>query len=358
MSPRSLHSHALHGALVCGVLVVAMGGGAVLASAATPSGDGQATRSAHAPAADPWAQEYTATEYAERIAALEGHASGVGVRLRIERDLLVIAGVDRGSPADRAGVQAGEQVLAVGGRPVQASDLADVVRDLRSGGTATTVSGPDGIREVALPVAMLPGRSVSVRRMASGASLVRVDAMVRDAAEGVDRLLTDDQNSPAAGVVLDLRGNGGGFVTEAVELAGVFIDGGPGVTYPRANGSMRSLDIPISGGDVTAPLVVLVDGATASSAEIVAGILQDRGRAVVIGATTFGKGTVQAPTLTDAGSVHERTLGQYVLPSGREIDHEGIAPDVVVDDQASDNELMRIAGSVLRGLAPTDQDRR
>lgn len=310
------------------------------------------------PADDRWSREYSATEYATRLAALEGRGFGVGLRLRIERDGLVVADVDRGSPAERAGVRAGERVVAVGGRPVSASDLPDVVRDLRKGGTAATVAGPAGMREVSLPAAASRARIVTVKDLPDGVRHVQIEAMVRDAAESVDEVLSDRSKQGATGVVLDLRGNGGGLVSEAVDLAGVFVDGGPGVAYPRADGSLRSLDIPVSGGDVTAPMVVLVDGSTASAAEIVAGILQDRGRAVVIGQTTFGKGTVQVPSLHAGGGVQERTVGLYVLPSGREIDGQGISPDVVVDEQASDAALMTVATSVLRGLAPTAPGRR
>jgi carboxyl-terminal processing protease len=192
--------------------------------------------------------------------------------------------------------------------------------------------------------------------MSGGLRLVRVDSIVRDAAENVERLLTQSEGS-TTGVVLDLRGNGGGLVTEAVDLAGVFIEGGPGVTYPRADGSVRALDTPRSGGEVTAPMVVLVDGATASAAEIVAGILQDRGRAVVVGTPTFGKGTVQAPSLSASGTVQERTLGRYLLPSGRGVDEQGIAPDVFVSHEVSEAARMSVATSVLSGLAPTDQAR-
>jgi carboxyl-terminal processing protease len=101
-------------------------------------------------------------------------------------------------------------------------------------------------------------------------------------------------------------------------------------------------------------MVVLVDDSTASAAELVAGILQDRGRAVVVGTETFGKGTVQVPFLDEDGSVHERTVGEYVLPSGRSIDGAGIRPDVVVDQEAGEAALMTVATAVLGGLAPTD----
>jgi carboxyl-terminal processing protease len=345
MPPRPQSLGARRRALTVGLMAGAIVGGVVVTGA-------MAEGASPDPASDPWAHDYSTADYAERMAALDGGAFGVGLRLRIEADGLVIADVDRGSPADRAGVRAGERVVAVDGRRVKASDLHNVVRDLRRGGAAATVSGPAGTREVALAASALGSRSVIVRDLGQGVRHVRVDALVRDAADRVRDRLGRGSNAGAAGIILDLRGNGGGLVTEAVDLAGVFVDGGPGVAYARADGTLRSLDIPESADVVSAPMVVLVDGATASAAEMVAGILQDRGRAVVIGSTTFGKGTVQEPSLSPNGVVQVRTVGRYVLPSGREIDGQGITPDVVVDDQAAETAMMTVATSVLRGLAP------
>jgi len=170
--------------------------------------------------------------------------------------------------------------------------------------------------------------------------------MVAGAAESVRASVAPHRT---ADVVLDLRGNAGGLVAEAVAVAGVFIDGGPGAMYPRGDGSVRVLDVPRGGAVHRGALVVLVDEGTASAAELLAGLLQDRGRAVVVGRTTFGKGVVQEPMPTTEG-VTEVSVGRYVLPSGRTIDEDGLRPDAVVAADASDAAVLSDALDVLRGL--------
>jgi carboxyl-terminal processing protease len=151
------------------------------------------------------------------------------------------------------------------------------------------------------------------------------------------------------GVVLDLRGNPGGLLDEAVEVASVFLDGGPVVSYERRGKPSRTLTA-IRGGDVTTPLVVLVDSGTASAAEVLAAALQDRNRAVVVGARTYGKGSVQEPTRLSDGSALELTVGRYLTPSGRTIDGVGMEPDVLVASTEAPAVAERRAIEVLTGL--------
>jgi carboxyl-terminal processing protease len=151
------------------------------------------------------------------------------------------------------------------------------------------------------------------------------------------------------GIVLDLRGNPGGLLDEAVEVASSFLDGGPVVSYERRGKAPRTLQA-FSGGDVTTPLVVLVDAATASAAEVVAAALQDRNRAVVVGSRTFGKGTVQEPSRLSDGSGLELTVGRYLTPSGRTIEGVGLEPDVAVPATEPAAVAERRAIEVLTGL--------
>ncbi|GAA2733228.1 hypothetical protein GCM10010439_52730 [Actinocorallia aurantiaca] len=149
--------------------------------------------------------------------------------------------------------------------------------------------------------------------------------------------------SPA--VVLDLRGNPGGLLDEAVETASAFLDSGPVVTYERRGEVARVISV-TSPGDSRVPVVVLVDKGTASAAEIVAGSLRDRDRAVIVGSTTFGKGTVQEPVRLSDGSAVELTVGRYLTPAGHNLEGVGIEPDITAD--SSDAE--RRGRAVLDGL--------
>ncbi len=137
------------------------------------------------------------------------------------------------------------------------------------------------------------------------------------------------QREKATGIILDLRGNPGGLLAESVETASAFLDGGHVVTYTRRDEAPQQLDA-IGNGDTATPLVVLVDGATASGGEVVAGALQDRGRAVIVGSRTFGKGSVQEPHRLSDGSSLALTVARYSLPSGRSVEGVGIEPDIDV----------------------------
>lgn len=171
---------------------------------------------------------------------------------------------------------------------------------------------------------------VTVRSLASGVTVVQVSAFTKGSGERVGAAVREAPKE--SGIVLDLRGNPGGLVAEAVTAASAFLDGGLVATYDVA-GEQRALHAE-PGGDTTRPLVALVDAGTMSAAELLTGALQDRGRAVVVGSRTFGKGSVQMPTELPDGSVAELTVGHYRTPSGRGVDGHGITPDLEAGGQA------------------------
>jgi carboxyl-terminal processing protease len=341
---RHRSAAALPAAAVAIVLGIAAGGGN---AAAEPD--------------DRWSTSYSAAQYLDRQEFLDGRYDGVGLRLTLDDDRLVVGEVVAGTSAARAGVRAGEQVVSVDSRAVGADDLDEVVQTLRSATAPVdaVVAGVTGERRITLEAASTRGEVVHVARTSDGDRVLRIDAVVRGAAEQVEQALAgpaaDIDTGVASGIVLDLRGNGGGLVTEAVKIAGVFLDGGHGVSYDRADGSRRSVAVPERTQVNQLPLVVLVDDGTASAAEIVAGILQDRGRAIVVGQRTFGKGTVQEPMVQADGTVVERTVGHYALPSGRLLDGVGLDPDVVVRDVELNSAAYAAATLVLDGLAPRTQ---
>ncbi|WP_436847190.1 S41 family peptidase [Streptomyces buecherae] len=187
-------------------------------------------------------------------------------------------------------------------------------------------------------------RNVTVGRITSGepdATRIKVDAFTKDTGEQVREAVRAAPEGDA--LLLDLRGNSGGLVTEAATAASAFLDGGLVATYD-VRGQQRVVNAE-PGGDTQTPLVVLVDGGTMSAGELLTGALQDRGRAVVIGSRTFGKGSVQMPTERPDGSVAQETVGHYRTPVGRGVEGVGITPDLTVGDDAEQR-----AQSVLSGL--------
>jgi hypothetical protein len=156
-----------------------------------------------------------------------------------------------------------------------------------------------------------------------------VPTFTRGTGRQVRQAVAELRERHATGIVLDLRHNAGGLLSESVETTSAFLGGGHVVTYTRRDERPQRLDA-LGRGDTSTPLVVLVDGGTASGAEVVAGALQDRGRAVIVGSRTFGKGSVQEPHRLSDGSSLALTVARYTLPSGRSIEGVGIEPDIAV----------------------------
>jgi carboxyl-terminal processing protease len=299
---------------------------------------------------DRWSAVYSQGEYEEFEEALDGEYTGVGLWARRERDgRIEVSRVQSGSPAATAGIRKGDRLRSVDGRTVDGRPVTEVVSLLRgdaedaSAGTRVSVGLERGKRawSETLRRARLSTVPVTVHRLAGGVTVIKVAAFTKGSGERVRSAVADAPRR--AGVVLDLRGNSGGLVTEAVTAASAFLDGGLVATYD-VRGAQRALHAD-PGGDTDRALVTLVDGGTMSAAELLTGALQDRGRAVVVGSRTFGKGSVQMPSRLPDGSVAELTVGHYRTPAGRTVDGRGITPDLEADEEA-----VRRAVTVLSGL--------
>ncbi|MGK4581079.1 S41 family peptidase [Kitasatospora sp. HPMI-4] len=300
---------------------------------------------------DPWAAYYSPEEYRDFT---QGRYPGVGLTVgRAQDGGTAVSRVQPAGPAEQAGIAAGDLLLSVDGVPTDRLPVTEVVARLRGraggGGRAgSTVTlgvrhqgGP--VRELVLHRRLLAAQEVAVEHPRPGVVRVAVRGFTDGVAEQVRAAVQG-----ARGVVLDLRGNSGGLVEEAVGTASVFLDGGP-VAWYDSRGERRELTA-ARGGDTATPLVVLVDGGTMSAAELLAGALQDRCRAVLVGARTFGKGTVQQPSRLADGSVLEVTVGRYHTPAGRTPDGTGLTPDVPLPVGGTPQDALALADTVLSGL--------
>ena len=317
----------------------------------------QAAERAVSRSGDRWGAVYSEGEYQEFEEALDGQYTGVGLWARRERDgRIEVTNVAAGSPAAAAGIRKGDRLRSIDGEKVDGQPVTEVVSLLRgdakdaAAGTAVRLGLQRGTRAwtETLRRARLSTDSVAVRKLADGVTVIRIAAFTKGSG---DVVRTAVRQAPAgAGIILDLRGNSGGLVTEAVTTASAFLDGGLVATYD-VNGAQQALHAD-PGGDTTRPLVALVDGGTMSAAELLTGALQDRGRAVVVGSRTFGKGSVQMPRQLPGGSVAELTVGHYRTPSGRSVDGRGITPDLDVTSQGQ--AAVERAETVLGGLGDAD----
>ncbi|WP_298557444.1 S41 family peptidase [Streptomyces luteogriseus] len=311
----------------------------------------QAAKRAVSRSGDRWGAVYSQGEYEEFEESLDGQYTGVGLWARSERDgRIEVTKVRADSPAATAGIRAGDLLRSVDGEQTDGRPVTEVVSLLRGdaidapAGTAVRLGLQRGTRAwtETLRRAQLTTDSVTVRELAGRVTVIKVATFTKGSGHQVREAVR--QSPPGAGIVLDLRGNSGGLVTEAVTAASAFLDGGLVATYD-VEGEQRALHAE-SGGDTTRPLVALVDGGTMSAAELLTGAVQDRGRALVVGSRTFGKGSVQMPSRLPDGSVAELTVGHYRTPSGRGVDGRGITPDLETGEDA-----LQRAGTVLRGLA-------
>ena len=330
----------------------------IMADAATPVSRDQLDRAAVEgmlkALGDRWSAYYRPSEFESFQAGLDGRYSGIGVWMRRADDGQVYVGsVQPGTPAEQSGLVAGDRLVSVGGDAVT-DNLQAVAAALRGeAGTAVRlVVERDGLpQDLTVTRGELASDDVVVSQVQGGVVVVRVQAFTRGVGAAVRKAVsaaTLDGSAPA-GIVLDLRGNPGGLLTESVEVASAFLDGGAVVSYEKRGEPVRHLDA-IGDGDTSVPLVVIVDSGTASAAEVVAAALQDRNRAVIVGSTTYGKGSVQEPHVLSDGSAIELTVGRYLTPSGRSLDGVGIEPDVVVSSRLGAATAEQRALEVLRGL--------
>lgn len=300
---------------------------------------------------DRWSNYFPPTTASAFDATLEGRYSGIGIWLRrTPANQLEISSVQPKSPAALAGIKVSDQLISVDGTDVSSATVADAIAALR-GSPNTTVAldlrrNSSEINVKVKRAAVLTG-DVLASQVAPKTLYIQVSAISLHSSDDVATALARYPHS--RGIILDLRDNPGGVLSEAVALASQFLSPGVVVSYTRKDGVPQVMSSTNSSPD-TAPMVVLINGATASSAEVIAGALQDRNRAVIIGDRSYGKGAVQEISSLSDGSQLEITVGQYHLPSGRAIDQVGITPDLKV----SENGEIAQAISILAGLVALD----
>jgi carboxyl-terminal processing protease len=298
---------------------------------------------------DPYALFYTPQAYRSFQELTTGRFSGIGVWLKTVDKKLQIVSVLPDSPALAAGLQAEDVIETIDGRAVGAMSSDEAIARIKGPeGTKVDleIARGDEVIEYTITRAELDLPSVTAE-LEDDVGYVQLVTFADGAGDSVRDEVERLSKEGAEGIVLDMRDNGGGLFDEAVDVASVFIEDGDIVSYE----SRTEEDVVYEAeGDAfeDIPLVVLVNGGTASASEIVTGALQDRGRAIVVGTTTYGKGSVQRLVPLLDGSALKLTTAAYYTPEGGSIDGEGIEPDVEVDEVA-DVQKQR-AFEILRGM--------
>jgi len=301
---------------------------------------------------DKWSQYLPESKSTSFENAVEGQYSGIGVWLRSDESGLVgIAGVVPTSPAEFANLQEGDLIQSVDGETTQDKSL-DTVAKLLSGKPNTTailsVNRSEEILTFSVKRTELRSNPVQLKKLKNEIVLISISEFTRGTARSMRSALAAS-GAERSGVILDLRGNPGGLLVEATDVAGAFLNGGTVVEFFKPGKSPEIFNA-IGDGDSKTPLVVLIDRGTASAAEIVAAALQDRNRAVIVGERTFGKAAVQDLTELSNGAAIELTIGYYLTPNGKRLEGQGLDPDILVSSKESKSVAETRALQVLLGL--------
>jgi carboxyl-terminal processing protease len=268
---------------------------------------------------------------------ISGTYSGIGAQIGVREGLPVIVAPFDGSPAAEAGVKAGDIIIEVNGEDVTTMPLRDIVDRIRGeAGTEVTLTllRPEESKSLEITVTrgeidsptatwgMLPGTNVA---------LIRLSRFSADATEEITEALREAEEAGATALVVDVRGNPGGLLEQAIKVTSQFLEDGNVLQQEDAEGNRKVYPVEPGGIATDIPMVVLINRGTASSSEIFAGAMQDYERAQVVGETTFGTGTVLEPFPLDDGSLLMLGTSQWLTAEGRLIRKNGIEPDVMVE---------------------------
>lgn len=279
----------------------------------------------------------TPDEVADQHSSLSGSIVGIGALMNVEGNVPIIQSVIPGGPADRAGLRSGDKVLAVDGVTTEGEGIDAVVKRIRGdagttvkllilhAGDTTPVAYSIVREKVVVPAvgwSMIPGTSLAD---------IRLEEFSSGAGKEFTKAIEAAKSAGATGIVLDLRGNPGGYVGEAVDIASQLLK--DGIVYQQRDktGRIEKEAVKSGGAATDIPLAVLVDLGTASSAEIVAGAIQDAGRGQLIGQKTFGTGTVLNEFMLKDGSALLVGTVEWLTRNGRQIWKHGIEPDIAVE---------------------------
>ena len=297
---------------------------------------------------DQWANYFPQESVNNLNQTLEGRYSGIGIWLRKTKSgILEVSSVQQNSPAAKAGVKVLDALVDINGVAMDGASIATAIAALRGAPNTKleiTLERNQELFELEIVRESLLNGDVVAYQLASKVVYIQISSISSQVASDVAVALVKFPHSN--GIVLDLRDNPGGLLNVAVDVASLFLTEGTIVSYTRKNDSEVVLESTKKKSD-SAPMTVLINRSTASAAEVIAGALQDRNRAVILGEKSYGKGTVQEIIDLTGGSKLEITIGKYRTPSGKVIDQVGIAPDLLVPENDSINKALL----VLSGLS-------
>ncbi|SRR5579884_166081 len=300
---------------------------------------------------DPYSAYLSPERYRELEIGTSGEFGGVGMEVTVENGVLTVITPIEGTPAAKAGIKPGDQIIAIDGKPTQgmiADEAVKVLRGPKGSSVKITVrsKGSETPRDVTLIREIIHVKSVESKLLDNGIGYVKLSQFQEKTSDELTKAIEklESKNKGALkGLILDLRNNPGGLLTEAVGVADQFVNEGLIVSVRgRAEDQSTEYYATKKATFHNYPLVVLVNKGSASASEVVAEALQDDKRALILGTKTFGKGSVQTIIRLDDGSGLKLTTAKFYAPSGRSISQVGVTPDVVVENgKTGDAQLER-----------------
>lgn len=305
---------------------------------------------------DPHSAYMTPEDFKDLEEETSGSFTGIGIEISVRDGVLTAVAPIEGAPADKQGIKSGDQIVRINGELTKAMTLMEAVKKLRGErGTSVTITvlrqdwkEPRDFKMIREAIPLL---SVKAMELDPGFAVIRVSnfqASTTKDLQGALKNLKKKQN--LQGLILDLRNNPGGLLDQAVKVADLFLDKGVIVsTRGRQKDDQMVFEAHQNDAQNAFPMVVLVNGGSASGSEIVAGALQDHKRAIILGSTTFGKGSVQTILPLPEGAGLRLTTAKYYTPSGSSIQATGIKPDMAVPlNPGADNRNESAAGRTVR----------
>jgi carboxyl-terminal processing protease len=288
---------------------------------------------------DPYSQFMDPDTYNEMKVETEGEFGGIGIEITLKDDLLTIISPIDDTPAYKAGLKAGDKIVKIDGSVTKDLTLIDAVKKLR-GKPGTDVNiiilreSEKKLLEFTITRAVIKIASIKKAEILEpGIGYIRLSEFQENTPKDLSEALKKLEAENLKGLVIDLRNNPGGLLDVAVDVGGKFIQEGKVIVSTKGRVEAQNLEFKSrnKNNHLDYPMVVLVNGGSASASEIVAGALQDYKRALVIGTKTFGKGSVQTVVPMSDGSAIRLTTSKYFTPKGRSIHGEGIIPDIIVE---------------------------
>ena len=286
---------------------------------------------------DPHSSFLKPDDFKELQVETTGTFSGIGIEITLKDDMLTVVSPIEDTPAFKAGIQAGDRIIKIEGESTKEMSLLDAIKKLRGQkGSEVTISihreDWTDLQEFTIIRDVIPIHSVRDSVLETGYGYIRITNFQRNTSQDLQNSLEDlIKEGALKGLVLDLRNNPGGLLDSSVKIVDIFLDEGIIVsTKGRLQDQNMEFSAHSGGAEYDFPIVILINGGTASASEIVAGALQDHKRALILGTQSFGKGSVQTIIPMADGAGLRLTTARYYTPSGTSIQATGITPDVLV----------------------------